>query len=531
MNAANYVVTQNLLGQFMHAWYENQVSVCARGLFTEDARVDIPERDICVKGIGSIEAEFRQLEDLRSQYGVFRDIHLTHSPAFTELMDGTCLLACDTYSFEPCKENGILINKVEYFFTRINIRCRQEHGVLKIYKLFWRELQGMTPWNWDAAKHFAASKINTRTKPQPSGPIAPEDYLPVRNLATRFTQCNRKDAAMDFVKREDAVLDIPILTEKQTGYDQIARRLHELEQLEEKNDRMYLCIPTLGSPYVAMEGQYAVSCWMTMTFGLRGKAYGRSKEEALIARSVGRTKVTCEKIRGEWKILSYIYEPAYGLDDIAWVPSDRYNVMQCEDNTWREWTEKGAGGTMADVEEIENMIAEWTYGQRFQMPDFMDCHMDILHPEDLKVLITGSTKEPNIGYESVRKRLTHPQANDIGGFDRKEKTPGYHTGSTPLVEIAEDGIHAKGTWIDFAMVDVGGLMGIPKYPKRYMLTVGRYFHSFIKEEGRWRQSFVGWDPLLTLPDMPYDPDKCRGYICRLENTFEFPPMFENFGEY
>ena len=64
-----------------------------------------------------------------------------------------------------------------------------------------------------------------------------------------------------------------------------------------------------------------------------------------------------------------------------------------------------------------------------------------------------------------------------------------------------------------------------------MLTVGRYFHSFIKEEGRWKQSFVGWDPLLTLPDMPYDPDKCRGYICRLENTFDFPPMFENFGEY
>ena len=236
-------------------------------------------------------------------------------------------------------------------------------------------------------------------------------------------------------------------------------------------------------------------------------------------------------MKNEWKIKSYIYKPAYGFDDLPWTPSDRYNVMQFEKNIWREGPEKGPGTNMADAAEIENMVAEWTYGQRFQMPEFLDTHMDINNPDDLKVLITGSTREPNIGYESVRKRLVHPQANDVGWFDRENNTPGYHTGSTPIVEISEDGLHASGAWIDFAMVDVGGLMGLPKYPKRYMITVGRYFHEFIKEDGHWKQWFVGWEPLMNMPDMLYNPDESRGWVCRQYKPFVFPPMFENFDEF
>lgn len=530
MNSEKYVIVQNLLGKFMHAWYENCMSSCVESIFTTDAKLNIPERNVSSKGINSIKMSFQNVEEYRNQFGDFRDIHLTHSPSYCELRDGTCLLACDTYSFEPCKENRLLINKIEYFITRINIKCKYEDNVMKIYSLFWREVQGITPWDWDAAKNFAAFRVGNETVPHPTAPIKPEDYLPVRNLATRFTQHNRKDAAEDFVRTEDCIFDIPVMASKQEGYKNIEKKFLELEQLEKENDNMYICIPTLGSPYLYMEDDCAVSSWTSMTFGIKASACGNSSETAQISRSVGRTKIVCKKESTQWKIKSYIYEPAYGFDDIKWTPSDRYNVMQCEENNWRDGPEKTSGGTMADVAEIENMIADWIYGQRFCMPDYMSTHMDIKNPDDLMVLITGSTREPDIGFKAVKERLVHPQANDVGVFDNRDKTPGYHTGSTPLVEISSDGEKAEGVWIDFAMVDVGGYMGLPRYPKRYMITVGRYFHKFIKEDGKWKQYFVGWDPLINMPDMLYNPDECRGWICRQNTPFVFPPMFENFDE-
>lgn len=104
--------------------------------------------------------------------------------------------------------------------------------------------------------------------------------------------------------------------------------------------------------------------------------------------------------------------------------------------------------------------------------------------------------------------------------------PSYHTATTPIIEISEDGTYAKATWMEHSLTNLGQarLPGIPAAEDgkvNYMIFTGKYFHEFKKIDGERYVTGFNWEPMMSLPTWQFDAVNSKGWASS-GSTQKFP---------
>lgn len=157
-----------------------------------------------------------------------------------------------------------------------------------------------------------------------------------------------------------------------------------------------------------------------------------------------------------------------------------------------------------DTIQIQNVMGEYVAPR--QSPYFASDVLKLFDLEDPGVSIhVGGQRF--VGKEAVSDYWhTLQKLNETNGG-----VLGQHHLTSPVIKIAEDGIHAEGMWQDLGVTLFGPGMGAiqPGSTKKYRAVreVSRYRVSFRKTNDGWKIKNMSWVILWTYPGEEIDEDQ------------------------
>lgn len=178
---------------------------------------------------------------------------------------------------------------------------------------------------------------------------------------------------------------------------------------------------------------------------------------------------------------------------------------------------------MEDSFEIENLLNEWVYRlRRGELSVYVDEHFPVnIEGTDYYFFLRSNPERTALTtYDEIHERVV--------GMDQDlvPSQPSYHTATTPIIEISEDGTYAKATWMEHSLTNLGQarLPGIPAAEDgkvNYMIFTGKYFHEFKKIDGEWYVTGFNWEPMMSLPTWQFDAVNSKGWASS-GSTQKFP---------
>ncbi len=524
---------QNTFGRFLQHYNFNRGKLAAACFAdTDTVRLYMPDRGIDVTGITAIRMALCSICETKQAAGIAREWHVPCDPVYKLCDDGvTALGTWDTYGYLTQQDDTFATGySTQFFSTRVDGKFLSFDGEWKLIELVWYIYSSMEPWLYDPMQDEARSKSLDEAPIPPAfqGRNDPSDYYAIQRLQARFTHDRRKCAIDMFADCDDVRFRMENLFDGVCqGRDAIAQQLAALDELEAKNEGMYLSIPMLGGPVIEINeaGDEAWGSWMVMTYDVKGPAFLQQPPYNIIRR-IGRLQQRFVKEQGKWKFLTFSLDIYMSQSPIPYDPQTaRFARMMLPDNNW-QYSFGELGGTDShpdDVAEVEALLPVWlNYMRRGDQLSYIQKHM--LNSEKeiyFRSTMGGREAPPVIGWDSWSKKFVGP------AFVYYHRQGYCHSVTTPIVEISADGKHATALWIDHnwspyynlkpGHVETGH---IPLF-----VFISHYLHHFIKEDGEWKHYCLIWDPLINLPDWYEQVWDSMGWA-GTETDYQYPALWQ-----
>lgn len=486
----------NLMGRLVQLESLGLLGDQGMSLFSdaESIAVCVPELGVDVHGPAEVAAFLRERGAWRGR----GKVHLLHSAAY-RMEDETHLRGhWNTYSFCLQQEGAAgQFHSVRFSYLRFCVDFRKERNGWRILRLDCRRLLSVDPWDYTPELESAVLDCPDRPSgiclcdgtPCPNG----EDYVALRNLTGMFCHNGPLKAKRYFAK-QDPCLDIPTVIPPAQGYDAVCAALDEWERLERENG-LYLTVQMGTSPVFKMIGaDSACGSVLALCIDTKGRLFGY---DCSPYPTVFRLAMLCFDYTREadgWKIRSVTQKLLANMDPVEQrISSGKRIVMMEQENRIcvREYCKEG---TATDVFAVESILPEWTERlKRSDLPDFKSMYMDN-GQRDLAIVLSRGY----FGAEAVAEHCETLINSFVKKYPTMKKYPQFHTGNTPVIEISADGKHAVAAWFDFGWGNIGAgvLYDDTVKERNYFPGVGKYYHSFIKENGEWKMYRLGWYPLM-----------------------------------
>lgn len=460
----------------------------------EDVSVCVPELGADIRGQEAV-AEFL------SRSGAWRGrgkVHLLHSAAYRSEDETHLRGHWNTYSFCLQQEDDAgRFHSVRFSYLRFCVDFRREPEGWRILRLDCRRVLSVDPWDYTPEPESAVLDRPDDLSgiclcggaPCPDG----ENYVALRNLTGLFCH-NGPLKAKRYMAKEGTYLDIPTVIPAARGYDAVCAALDEWERLERENG-LYLTVQMGTSPVFEMTGgDSARSSVLTLCIDTKGRLFGYDHSPYP---TVFRLALLCFEYAREadgWKIRSVTQRLLANLDPVEQAINSGKRIVMMEQENRVCVRETCRTGAAADVFAVESILPEWTERlKRSDLPDFKTMYMDNGR-RDLAILLSRGF----FGAEAVAEHCETLINSFIKKYPTMKKYPQFHTGNTPVIEISEDGDHAVAAWFDFGWGNIGAgvLYDDGVRERNYFPGVGKYYHSYIKENGQWKMYRLGWYPLM-----------------------------------
>jgi hypothetical protein len=535
------VLAQNTMGRFADYCATNQYSRIGRELFAvgSDAVFELPDKGLYLEGSGYIIEWFDSREKEFDELRICRSIHLPHSHMSRFNDDGTIRAYWVTTSFDI---NGFRRGedcppyRWQYYITRLDADMVLDNGTWRFKKLKWYELESMMPSDYDPLLEPGAFTLGLSVSrpPAPSAGTNANDWIAIRNLQSRWTLNNRRNASDDFSHSNNAVLSLPHLFEgEKHGWEEIKLALMHLGRLETANSGLYLSIPALYAPVIEIDQghELARGSWFCMMFDIHGPASNVQGPVYPIAWRICRCAQTFIKENNNWKYLEFRIEPLMTLPYRSVDTSESRGLINRNDK-WNDYPQDYCHDpSPEDSFEIEDAMSSWvTYLQNGHASEWFERYLSVDSPR-LSQWFSARQKpydeyliENGLSGFAVFAKLMDTHAW------KQVKTQGVHAVCTPMIEVAPDGFHAvaRCTEIGFSMLNTlqGGPKQVPPYRAQPALAV--YEHHFEKNrDGRWKLYAFKWLALYQYSYFFFDPETTRGWAGTCSKRC-WPKPFESY---
>lgn len=505
----------NIQGKFIQYYCANALNRIYEELFSKSADVymKIPALSNSVSGFSKIKNELIELEKKRNGETA-GEFHMLHSPACLVSEDGISAKGTwDTYSYEY--DSNTL--KIQFYITRFDARFILDDCEWRYEKLDWYEMMSMLPWIVEKSECDLTSifKMKLPSKSINSRSIS-EDWLKIRNLQGFFSTNNRKDFLKLFDEDKDTTFEFPGLIEDICiGREAINEAFKELEIKEVSNEGKYVCVPIITSPVIEIseDKNSAEGFWFVQTFEI--------SKSCQVVRRLGVFNQKFIKKEGEWKIKHFCFSPLFNIPEEPYLEEIRYHRMKLKNDNWIYDKIPENIGNAEDIFTVENIFNEWICSiRRGEIHQYVVNHMyNNQMPFKLDIRSRGE--------ESICLKTRKGISEKLLGMDNLHihKQISYHSTTTPVLSMSEDGNNVYAIWIDHSLTNLGSASGEKSSGVPYMALLSKYIHEFTKINGVWYHTSFEWEPLISLPDMKYDSSRSRGW-CGSDEQYKYPKSLE-----
>jgi hypothetical protein len=535
------VLVQNTMGRFAHYCATNMYSRIGRDLFVggKDVIFELPDSGIVIKGSNRIIEWFDSREKDFNGLRICRSIHLPHSHMSRFNDDGSIhaywvTTSFDISGFRPGEDSPPY--RWQYYITRLDVDMVSDNGIWKFKRLTWYELESMISSDYDPLLEPGAFTYGLSIS-QPSenatGTNA-ADWIAIRNLQSRWTLNNRRNAAEDFSHSDEAILALPHLFEgEKKGWKEISLALNYLNERENANASYYLSIPVIYAPVIEISRDHntARGWWFSMMFDVLGPAHGIQGPVYPVVWRICRFAQTFVKENGRWKYLEFRVERLMTLPYRSVDTRESRGLINFE-NKWNEYPKDYCHEpSPEDSFEVEDAVSAWvTYLQNGHASEWFDKYLAVDSPE-LSQWFSARQKPYNCyliehglsGFAVFAKLMdTHAW--------KQMKTQGVHAVCTPMIEVAPDGLHAVARCTEIGFSILNTLQGDAKQfpPYRAQPAVAVYEHHFTKcPDGHWKLFIFKWLALYQYSYFFFDPNTSRGWAGTCSKRC-WPKPFESY---
>ena len=520
METKEWCQLENRIGRLFHCLYENNIPGIME-LFAQDAVLQLPDQRRTLQGWKDIEGFWYEKGAKRkTDEGMIPEIYLP-CDIYLKPLEDRFYGEWDTYSFR-----SEVLGEVQYFLTHMQcVFVRERDKEWMIQRLRWNEILELCPWKiqMDKMEIYAAEAWEDEWKETPSV----KDYMEIRNLQGHFTQEGMDRSWKDFSGEKDTVLDLPTLYDTPAlGKEAVKKRLEDLRYKEIGNGKKYIFMPVICAPVIWTHGKRGWGQWLVWGIEVKDRPEGLNGPPCEISMNLGKFIQEFVIEDGKWKFLKFRHCVKYKISSFPYDPGKglRHRMREKDlwDNTWLPGPKAGAS-CREDAFDIEMIMPQWTGRLRGgNSMDFVD-HFMVNSKKEISMLVAGSTQKRTWGYEVIRDRFGSPPEKE------HKENPVFHTLASPVIEFSKDGTMAQAAWTDVAIADFSGSFQLPKEPTCYYMTLNKYYHRFVKDQGVWKLYDFRWEPGTYLGNFKFEAQKCRGFYKGWEHQKEkFPVLGESY---
>ena len=507
MDAISNIEIQNLQGRFVHAWNQRNFLECA-ALFAKNAnaRFQAPDDGILLT---SQEAIRNGLAEAAQRMGV--PFLMSHTPAIRQdapdRARASWYLSTVQFTDDGCVQGSARLDADL-------IRVQQEWRYLDVQLYYMMTLEPETGRGMTYDSTFSE---RIAFPDAPRGKTSAVDYLTLRNMLGRWCH-NRREGAEDWFAGEgEPRLEYPpFLSKPLVGREAILRGLRELRKQETAVAPIPLTIPMLTTPCIETWEDSAWGSWFVIShdYLLDGDGAG------WIAHRVGQLLVTWVRERGEWKIRELRLCPLFSLPSDTLLLEDSGDTILNMEGGWLN-APAPSGRTDPEAAEealtLEEYIAFWVSGLRYRSEaPFYYSRLDIDNPEELTYRLGRRPAKRGLGEVTEEIFAMTSKFSTL-----QPKSPGNHTGTTPVIEISPDGTHAVAVWLDYGWTTQAEVFGITKPPYFANPAIGRYEHHYKKRSDGWKLYSFHWAPYYRTGKWRFDYATTKGW-CGTTSSKRFP---------
>ena len=551
MNSKITIEMQNAFGRFIQLYHMDRVTE-ADYLFCKNAVLWMPDLDIKAEGIEAIRKTLKELQEKRTAAGIYRDVHMPHTPCFDTREDDTLGLATwDLHTFYVTK--GDEGDQMEYDYGRIDATFRQEDGMWKFESLDWWDVESFVPWEYDAEKDdsWVNKPQDLPYPPAYTGKNTTRDFYAVQNMISRYGQNNRKYPFEDtFVNSDDVTYRaMPFTMETVKGVENVRAELDRLNEMENVNIGKYVFVPSTGAPVIEMseDGTEINAQWMVSCNTFEGEAFGINEPPYMYVRRIGFLTVTCVRENGQWRVRNFdinnfMSVPPFGFDSYCQMKNTGNNLWYQRvgmfENKWKMAPPKMGGDFPEELPYLESVLAHWVSSYRrgdyvkfLHENSFNDEYESFFHSRG-----QGRCAPAVIGTDNLMEFFA------LGAFQYHHQQITNHGGMSPDIEISADGRYATMSYFDInttafdpgkansRTIDVStdwnqDNSGFEHTPCRYQLSM--YTLASAKVEGQWKLIQIDWETLVAFPVIYLANKSSRGWAGSVTD-FKYPDVFEKY---
>ena len=353
-----------------------------------------------------------------------------------------------------------------------------------------------------------------------------ELFLELRNLAGRFVQNGPLRAKELFAREGDISIEIPgIFPVSAHGRTEVETALERWEAKERENG-MYIYHMTATSPVFERLGSDRIrGTLLSMIHSIAGPAFGVAQEPYDLQRAFGGLEF-CFVREERWRVQSVRLVPVIALEheQYRFDPAHRQLMTERENRVYAPRPEETCRAE--DCFEIESLMPLWTEGVK--RPDLFSFAQTCMDTRSVDPSMHFSFDY--IGYSAVEQRCRELICKFADKNPDLWNYPQFHSANTPVIEVSPDGTKATASWFDFGWGNIGvAVFYDPAQTERsYFPGMGKYYHSLIKEDGRWKIYRFFWRPLMgSLPAWGFHTDQAGGWS-QYNNGALWPRPFEPF---
>ncbi len=515
---------ENLLSRFLHHYQANRLEQLAELLDERrnDFLLDMEDESLLCRDYESAVEKLKVLAENRDRR-MEKEILTMASPCYDQDSDSQIFrMSCDTYVYRVFKNSKDQKWQCQLKIKRIDARFSAGHDGLRISRLKWYTIQDMMPWTYKDTQNpggfldIKAPELPQRLKGYP------EDSLAIRNLQNAFFERKFINSIELLTRQTQPEIKLEHFSDSEwVGQDEIRIKMEEILDLEARNNGCYMLLGLTGAPVIeiASDKDKADGAFLVQTFQVRAAAFGHKAEPYDLVRHICHLKASYRVENGIWKIQSMYLTKITELPIADYVSGNRYDKMSGQRGQWCLDSISLSGYYPEDAYLIENILNSWVFScRRGELAKFYSQHMKN----------AGENAILHISSQGEKSRMLESEEDILGKLTSMDRQftnlqYSYHTTTTPVIAISQDGLSAKGVWFDHSATNLSGTVSesdiIP-----YMVFVAKYVHEFKKKDGQWKLVHFYWEPLINLPDWRFNPLTSSGWVSQ-ENPGNYPVAF------
>ena len=429
-------------------------------------------------------------------------------------------MCCDTFTYQFYEQNGKYYCRV--LQKRAEGKFMESACGVSMTDFSWYTIQVMEPWEYEAESPFESLGKYVSLPLKQS--IDVQEYLKIRNVQNMFFERRLHQTEYIFSDKEDVELSIESLNlQNVQGKENIEKALGRWLEKEVYNHHCYVflginCMPVIE---ISDKGDFAEGLFMTQIFQV--DAVSEDKRDWKLHRHMGVTKSLFVKEKGNWKIYRMQIHHLIALPDVSYKNDIRFDKMGQSDEPWKIDQPISTNIDEDAAFAIENIVNRWIYGNRTgKMKEFARKYMcNPKNENHMLIRSYGPQTVPQNNFDEILEKLESMDNMYNNRFWS------FHSPTTPVIQLNEDGTKGKGTWFDLAATNLRSMTGKAGTPGLvpYMVFVNKYVHQFEKMEDQWYLVDFYNEPLISIPDWALDMDHNKGYIT-WEDSPQYPELFE-----